>query len=144
MTHLLFADDNFVFFQARSEEAEYIKGLLTTYERFSGQSVNFQKSGIFFSSNVRRDKQVELADILGVHNEITASKYLGLPLLVGRSKTRVFGYLKEEASKRILRWQARPISQAGKLVLLRTMAQANPSYAMTCFVLPKSLCNNLE
>lgn len=144
VTHLLFGDDSFLFFQAKTEEAEYIKELLTSYERCSGQSVNFQKSGIFFSSNVRRDKQMEIAATLGVHNEITNSKYLGLPSLVGRSKTRVFGYLKEEATKRIQRWQTRPISQAGKSVLLRTVAQAIPSYAMTCFLLPKSLCSNLE
>lgn len=48
--------------------------------------MNFQKSGVFYSANVRRDKQLELAGILGVHNDITYTKYLGLPSLIGRSK----------------------------------------------------------
>lgn len=82
---------------------------------------------MFFSANVRRDKQVEISNILGVHNEITNTNYLGLPSLVGRSNKRVFGYLKEKASKKIQSWQAKPISQAGKAVLIRSTAQAIPS-----------------
>lgn len=36
-----------------------------------------------FSANVRHDKQRELSEILGVTNDLTGSKYLGLPSLVG-------------------------------------------------------------
>lgn len=86
ITHLLFADDSFLFFQASTDEALCVKQLLVSYERSSGQSVNFQKSGVFFSANVRRDKQQEISYILEVHNDIVSSKYLGLPSLVGRSK----------------------------------------------------------
>lgn len=57
MTHLLFADDNFLFFKATKEQTEVVKALLNQYERLSGQSINIQKSGIMFSANVRRDKQ---------------------------------------------------------------------------------------
>lgn len=124
VSHLLFADDSFLFFQASTEESTNIKRLLRKYEECSGQSVNLQKSGIYFSTNVRRDKQLELSAILGVHNEITNTKYLGLPSLVGKSKKRVFSYLKDKASKRIQAWKAKPISQAGKTVLIRNVAQA--------------------
>ncbi|XP_074351678.1 uncharacterized protein LOC141690812 [Apium graveolens] len=70
----------------------------------------------------------ELSEILGVHNEITNTMYLGLPSLVDRSKNRVFGYLKDEANKRIQKWSAKLISQASKAVLVRNIAQAIPSY----------------
>lgn len=114
------------------------------YENCSGQSVNFQKSGVYFSANMRRELQMEISNILGVHNEITNTKYFGLPSLVGRSKRSVFQYLKDKASKRIQSWQAKPISQAGKSVLIRNVAQAIPSYTMSNFLLPKSLCHELE
>lgn len=110
ITHLLFADDSF----------------------------------LFFSANVKREMQLEISNILEVHNEITDSKYLGLPSLVGRSKKRVFGYLKDKASKRIQAWQAKPISQAGKSILIRNVAHTILSYSMSCFLLPKFLCQDLE
>lgn len=69
ITHLLFADNSFLFFKATNEEATKIKMLLKEYERVSGQAVNFQKSGVFYSANVRRDKQEELSSILEVSND---------------------------------------------------------------------------
>lgn len=101
-----------------TEEALNIKNFLISYERSSGQCVNFQKSGIYFSANVRHQKQREISQILAVHNYITSTKYLGLPSLVGRLKKKVFGYLKEKDCKRIQGWQAKPFSQASKLVLI--------------------------
>lgn len=63
--------------------------------------MNFQKSGIFFSANVRRDKENELREILNVHEDIRHSKYLGLPSLVGRSKKAAFNFLKDKVGKKI-------------------------------------------
>lgn len=144
ITHLLFADDSFLFFQATTEEAVNTKRLLGNYELGSGKAVNFQKSGVYFSANVRQDKQLELSGVLGVYNGLTNTRYLGLPSVVGRSPKRVFSCLKDKASKRIQAWQVKPISQAGKAVLIRNVAQAIPSYSMSCFLLPKTLCQELE
>lgn len=88
--------------------------------------MNYQKSGIFFSANIRRDKQEELYNILGVHNGISNINYLSLPSLIGRSKKRVFAYLKDRASRRIQEWCTKPISRAGKTVLIKNVAQAIP------------------
>lgn len=99
---------------------------------------------MFFSTNITRTKREEISQILEVHADITNTKYLGLPSLVGRSKRRVFNYLKENAYKRIRGWQTKPMSQGGKTVLIRNVAQAIPLYSMSCFVLPISLCNELE
>ncbi|XP_074324401.1 uncharacterized protein LOC141661315 [Apium graveolens] len=144
VTHLFFIDDSFLFFKASKEEAHQIKLILNAYENSSGQAVNYSKSGIFFSSNVRRDKQREISGILGVHGDITKSNYLGLPSLVVRSKKRVFGFIKEKVCKRIDSWRSKPISRAGKSILIRNVAQAIPSYSMTCFLLPKSLIDEIE
>lgn len=95
VTHLLFADDSFLFFKASREQAVVVKELLNKYESLSGQSINLQKSGIMFSSNVRLDKQAELTSILGVSNDLRTSNYLGLPSLIGRAKKSVFNFLKE-------------------------------------------------
>lgn len=85
-----------------------------------------------------------MSAILGVYNDITNSNYLGLPSLIGRSKKRVFGFLKERVNRRIDGWKAKPISRAGKAVLIKNVAQALPSYCMTCFMLPTSLLLEIE
>lgn len=92
VSHLLFANDSFMFFKATIGEVNVVKSILHTYASNSGQAINFQKSGIFFSSNARQDKQNEITSALGVHNDIIANNYLGLSSLIGRSKKRVFGF----------------------------------------------------
>lgn len=52
ISHLLFADDSFLFFKAIEREHLFIKDILATYEQAFDQTVNFEKSGIFFSPNV--------------------------------------------------------------------------------------------
>lgn len=144
VTHLVFTDDSFLFFKATTEEATYIKNILAKYEEASGQSVNFQKSGVMFSSNVRRDKQRKLSEILEVHNDISNGNYLGLPSLVGRSKKRAFGFIKERVCKRIQSWVSKPISRAAKLVLIKNVAQEIPTYTMSCFLLPRTMLQEIE
>lgn len=56
----------------------------------------------------------------------------------------VFNFLKDRIWSKIQGWSAKSLSRAGKAVLLRNVAQAVPSYAMSCFLLPKSLCQELE
>lgn len=144
ITHLLFAEDSFLFFKATTEEATHIKSIMENYATESGQAVNFMKSGMFCSSNVRQDKQEELSGILWVYNDISSSNYLRLSSLVGRSKKRVFSFLKDRVIKRIDGWKAKPISRAEKSILIKNVAQALPSYCMTFFLLPKSLLQEIE
>ena len=47
ITHLLFVNDSFLFFRSSQVEAQVVKDLLNSYERLSGQAVNYQKLGIF-------------------------------------------------------------------------------------------------
>ncbi|XP_074336668.1 uncharacterized protein LOC141673834 [Apium graveolens] len=144
ITHLLFVDDSFLFFKATREEALRVKGILNDYADSSGQSVNYLKSGVFYSANVRSSMQEEISGILGVHGDITTSNYLGLPSLIGRSKKRVLRFVKERVCKRIDSWKAKPISRAGKTVLIRNVAQSLPSYCMMCFLLPKTMIQDIE
>lgn len=144
ITHLLFADDSFLFFKATNEETTKIKMLLKEYERVSGQAVNFQKSGVFYSANVRKDKHEALTSILEVSNDLGEGRYLGLPSLIGRSKRSVFNFLKDRVSHRIQGWCNKLLSKRGKTVLIKKVAQTIPSYCMSYFKAPKSLYQEIE
>ncbi|GAA0175095.1 hypothetical protein LIER_41844 [Lithospermum erythrorhizon] len=52
MTHLMFADDTLLLGCATLSEAAKFKSILDTYESWSGQLVNAQKSTLLFSPNV--------------------------------------------------------------------------------------------
>lgn len=101
VTHILFVDDSFLFFKAITEVTFVIQSMLNSYERCSGSAINYQKSGIFLSTNVRLDKKEEIKDMLLVQNDLCNTKYLGLPSLVGRSKKNVFYFIKEKVWRRI-------------------------------------------
>jgi len=70
-------------------------------------------------------------------------KYLGLPVHVGRSKVNTFAYLKDRIWKHMQRWNEKFLSWAGKEVLIKVVAQAIPTFAMGCFDLTKSLCDQI-
>lgn len=95
MTHLLFADDCFLFCRASLEECNVLKEFLMTYEKDSGQEINFAKLGICFSTNVSIDCKNEIVNILGVSQCLNTGLYLGLLSLVGRSKQPIFNYLRD-------------------------------------------------
>ena len=66
-------------------------------------------------------------------------KYLGLPSLVGRSKRNSFNDLKEKLGNKLSGWKEKLLSNAGKEILIKSIAQAIPSYIMSCFKLPDAL-----
>ncbi|XP_021620613.1 uncharacterized protein LOC110620962 [Manihot esculenta] len=68
------------------EEVDSIKSILNTYAAASGQVVNFNKSGIFFSPNVVSSVRSNISSILDVHSLLSHSTYLGLPSLIRRNK----------------------------------------------------------
>jgi len=81
---------------------------------------------------------------LDIAVEARNGKYLGLPVYMGRSKEKTFSYLKDRVWKRIQGWKEKLLSRAGKEILIKAVAQAIPSYAMSCFDLTKTLCDAIS
>ncbi|XP_060969617.1 uncharacterized mitochondrial protein AtMg00310-like [Cannabis sativa] len=63
---------------------------------------------------------------------------------MGRNKNAILGFLKEKMIKRIQGWESKFLSKDGKEVLLKSVAQSLPSYAMSVFLLTKEICSSLE
>ena len=92
-----------------------------------------------FSRNTVAETKVSLMAALEIGTEARTEKYLGFPVYMGKSKTQTFAYLKERVWKRIQGWKEKLLSGAGKDVLIKAVAQAIPTYAMSCFELTKTL-----
>ena len=144
ISHLLFADDSFLFFRVTRDESSTINRVLLNYELISGQAINFQKPGIFFSPNVDSSVKNTISAMLGVSSSIDTGRYLGLPSLIGISKRKIFSFLKDRLWKSLQGWKNRFLSKVGKEVLIKSIAQAIPSYYMSTFLIPISLCEELQ
>ncbi|KAJ8749080.1 hypothetical protein K2173_013687 [Erythroxylum novogranatense] len=121
-----------------------LKLILQKYELASSQSVNFQKSGILFSPNVSHSLRSHMSSILGVFSAMEHGKYLGLPSLVGKGKRAIFNYLKNRLWRQVNSWNNRLLSRVGKEVMLKSVAQAIPSYCMSVFMLPIFTCDAIQ
>jgi hypothetical protein len=142
--HLLFADDSLVLIKATYESARTLQNILQLYEMCSGQTINFEKSSIMFSNNTSVARRSHVLGELNIRAEARTEKYLGLPVYVGRSRKETFVYLKEKIWKKIKGWKEKMLSKAGKDILKKACAQAIPMFAMSCFDLTKSLCEEIS
>ncbi len=144
ITHLFFADDSLLFSKATPTACETIQGILDKYEKASGQQVNRDKTTIFFSKNTPEASQNVIKEALEVPIIRQYEKYLGLPSLVGRNRSASFTQIKERVWQKLKGWKEKLLSQAGREILIKAVAQAIPTYSMSCFRLPAKLCNELE
>jgi hypothetical protein len=64
--------------------------------------------------------------------------------MVGRSKTKTFEGIVNRVRKKLDGWKQRFLSQARKEILLKAVVQAIPTYCMSVFQLPKTLCKKME
>ena len=80
---------------------------------------------------------------LGVEVVQQYEKYLGLPSFISRKKES-FDNIKQRVWKKLQGWEGKLLSQAGREILIKAVAQALPTYAMSCFKLPIGLCHDIE
>lgn len=144
VSHLLFADDSLILIRATEGDAVQLQDILDLYESCSGQMINKGKSAVLFSKNTSTQRRKQVCDSLQITKETMNEKYLGLPVHVGKSKGRKFAYIKDRIWKCIQGWKEKFLSWAGKEVLIKAVAQAIPTYAMSCFDLTKSLCDQVS
>lgn len=144
VSHLFFADDSIIMLKSNQEEADALKEILDIYEQCSGQCINVEKSALMFSNNTSTEARNSVKSNLQIQSENWNAKYLGLPVHVGRSRKQAFTYIKGAMAGRIYGWKERLIAKVGKESLVTAVAQAVPTFAMSCFDLTKSFCHELS
>jgi hypothetical protein len=144
ISHLLFADDLIIFAKTTSSEACIIKSCLQFYCRCSGQKVNEAKSSILFSKNTVVSCINSIKGIIPYKVTSSIAFYLGLPIIIGKSKKEAFQPILDKVFSKINGWHAKTLSQAGITILIKATAAAIPTYVMSTFLLPSSICKALD
>lgn len=126
------------------EEAYALRQIFQIYEECYGQRLNLQKSDIYFSPNVDPMVAEQFEQIMGIPSVSAYSKYLGLPAMVGRSKTSCFEYLRDNIWDRLMGYKENLLSIGGREVLLKSVVQPLPTYSMSIFKIPKEICDDIK
>jgi hypothetical protein len=86
---------------------------------------------------------VQVQTVLNVQNVTIEERYLGLPTPDGRTNKGRFKSTKERLANKCSSWAKRHMSGGATEVLLKSVAQAIPTYVMGVFRLPNTLCEEL-
>ena len=114
VSHQLFVDDSLILMKADASNATSLRNALDMYCASFGQLVSDAKSSIFFSPSIDINTKAQVCTTLNIMTEAL-------------NDTKLTG------------WKEKCLSSGGKEVLIKSVAQAIPTYAMSVFKIPKKL-----
>ncbi|KAL0000485.1 hypothetical protein SO802_014266 [Lithocarpus litseifolius] len=144
ITHVMYADDIVLFSKAGIKDAHCLVRVLNKYCRWSGQKINFNKSGVFFSRHTQLQHRRSIKSILNIKNLKKDAVYLGAPLLLSRAPTKDFAFLQDRLEAKLMGWRSKCLSWAGRKTLITSVAQSLPTYTMSTFNVPNKVCDKLD
>ncbi|KAK6115460.1 hypothetical protein DH2020_007729 [Rehmannia glutinosa] len=81
---------------------------------------------------------------MGMTRVSSHGKYLGLPSVIDKSEKEVFASIKDKIWAKLQGWKERHLSQAGKEILIKSIIQSIPTFAMSCFKLPDIILDDIQ
>lgn len=123
VSHLMFADDYILFSQATQQGAMRLQNILDLYQQGSGQMVNNSKYAIFFSANCDVDVKQVIHNETGITTEALVEKYLGLPMVLGRSTDEHFESIVTKLKSLVREWSPKLMNGAAREALVKLFAK---------------------
>ena len=142
ISHLLYANDIVLFYEANSEQLMYWGWTFMWFEAYLGLIINLSKSEIIPVGRV--DNVEMLASELACGVGSLPTTYLGLPLRATHRAMGVWDTIEERFRKRLTSWKRQYISKGGRLKLIRITLSSLPIYLLSLFRMPKLVCSRLE
>ena len=83
-------------------------------------------------------------EFLELKLQMTMVSILVYHLVLAGGKVEIFRYIRDKVWKCLQGWNQKLLSRVGKEILLKTVAQAMPNFAMNVYLLPLELCRDIE
>ncbi|XP_026419502.1 uncharacterized protein LOC113315441 [Papaver somniferum] len=134
-------DDCLLFARA---EAKHIANIIDQFNKFSVQSVNFDKSGLAFSPKVPNPIKSDISNIFHIKKMALQDKYLGVRLLLQKNKFESFSPLMDRFSDMLAIWKSKFIAQPGKTTLNQSVLGKIASHHMDVFPMPRKITDKMD
>jgi len=132
---LAFADDIIIFTKGKETSCKHIKEILDQYCYFFGQIVNYNKSAIQFSKNMKKNQKQKIRELLQIQGNTNIDKYLGCPMIKGKINKETFSEVICSLRNQLTKWKVNNLSQAGRTTLIKSNLIMKTSYLMQNFLL---------
>nr|KYP61675.1 Transposon TX1 uncharacterized [Cajanus cajan] len=143
ISHLQFADDTLLLTQGDWRSLETIKAILQNFELVSGLKVNFSKSNLI-GMNMPDQWLEQGANLLNCRRGAFPFKYLGLPVGDHPARGAMWQVIVEVVQRRLALWENKYISLAGRVILLKSVLSALPTYFLSFYKAPTGILSRIE
>lgn len=140
---LQYADDTLVIMRAEAEGVARLRVILDQFATATGLVINFSKSTLV-PMHVDAAVLAAVVATFGCSVGTFPQTYLGLPLSGDKLKVDDFAPMLAKVDRFLARWRARLPSPAGRLVLINTVLDSLPTYAMAAMRLPPAVLAKLD
>ncbi|KAF7844182.1 ribonuclease H [Senna tora] len=144
ITHLMYADDTLLFFEAKDFNLRAVNSVLNEYADMAGQKMNISKSFLVFSPNIRHNNKREMANFFNLKFHATLGKYLGTYIDCKESKAHVIQDTIDKIESKLKVWKSRLLSQAARFTLIKSVINSYLVYPLSCMQFPKDKCRKIE
>lgn len=125
------------------KEAKGIRKVLDEYLKMSGQVMNLEKSWVFFF-NTERMLHNRITQLLGLKSIVLPLKYLGIRINMGCRQSHIWEDVLNSCKNKSEQWKNKWLTQAGRLLMIKSVLSAVPIYSMQCFQMPSSVRAKLD
>ena len=119
-SHILYANDIFVFCMGDNKSLRNLSIFLKTYGDFYGQYVNNSKSSFFTMDNSARFV-TKIQRILSCSHGCLPFNYLGVFIFISAPKCRFLQPLVDKVKLKLTSWKGKSLSMMGQIQLVNTM-----------------------
>jgi mannosylglycoprotein endo-beta-mannosidase len=139
---LQYVDDTLIFMKGDLNELNNLKDILSSFANSSGLRVNYNKY-MMIPINVTHKRLNILASSFGCATGSLPFTYLGLPLSINKPTIADFWPLVTKCERRLVAFSSF-LTEAGRLQLTNAIISALPTYAMSTFLLPKTIIKQID
>ena len=143
-THLLYADDIIIFYQATVDNCRSVVQILNQYADLSGQVFNPAKSRVYLSTGMDPEVRLQIGQELGIGLDFLPFVYLGVPLFRGAPRVQHLRGIADSILAKVRRWKGRSLSIAGRICLVESVVKPSLNHTMMVYRWPRELLDRLD